>query len=46
LLVTRWGRSWNFTKFLVDRDGNVVGRCESTVSPDALRPELAKLAGD
>jgi glutathione peroxidase len=31
---------WNFTKFLVDRDGNVVGRYESTVTPEELRPEL------
>jgi glutathione peroxidase len=26
--------SWNFTKFLVDRAGNVVGRYESRVRPD------------
>jgi glutathione peroxidase len=29
---------WNFTKFLVDRDGNVVQRFESAVTPDS--PEL------
>jgi glutathione peroxidase len=34
---------WNFTKFLVDRDGHVTGRFESTVTPDELRPELDKL---
>jgi len=34
---------WNFTKFLVDRDGRVTGRYESTVTPDELRPELDKL---
>ena len=26
---------WNFTKFLVDRDGNVVQRFESAVTPDS-----------
>jgi glutathione peroxidase len=36
---------WNFTKFLIDRDGNVTGRYESTVTPDELRPELDKLLG-
>jgi glutathione peroxidase len=36
---------WNFTKFLVDRQGSVVGRYESTVTPDELRPELDKLLG-
>jgi glutathione peroxidase len=36
---------WNFTKFLVDRQGNVAGRYESTVTPDELRPELDKLLG-
>ncbi|MBV9769379.1 MAG: glutathione peroxidase [Bryobacterales bacterium] len=30
---------WNFTKFLVDRDGKVVARFEPDVTPDA--PELA-----
>jgi glutathione peroxidase len=34
---------WNFTKFLVDRDGKVVGRYESTVTPEELRPELDTL---
>jgi glutathione peroxidase len=30
---------WNFTKFLVDRDGKVVERFEPDVTPDS--PELA-----
>lgn len=30
---------WNFTKFLVDREGKVIGRFEPDVMPDA--PELA-----
>jgi glutathione peroxidase len=34
---------WNFTKFLVDRDGSVVGRYEPPVTPEELRPELDKL---
>ena len=30
---------WNFTKFLVDREGNVVRRFEPTASiPDVVRP--------
>ena len=31
---------WNFTKFLIDRDGNVVRRYESTVTPEEIRPDL------
>lgn len=31
---------WNFTKFLVDRDGSVVGRYESPVTPEELRPAV------
>ena len=27
---------WNFTKFLVDREGNVVGRYEPTTTPEKL----------
>jgi glutathione peroxidase len=27
---------WNFTKFLVDRNGRVVARFESPVKPDSL----------
>jgi len=34
---------WNFTKFLVDREGNVVERFASKVTPDKLSPEIAKL---
>jgi glutathione peroxidase len=36
---------WNFTKFLVDRDGTVVGRYEPTVEPDAVAAEIEKLLG-
>ena len=34
---------WNFTKFLVDRAGKVVGRYASTVSPNALTRDIEKL---
>jgi glutathione peroxidase len=31
---------WNFTKFLVDRDGNVVKRFETSAEPETLAPEI------
>ena len=31
---------WNFTKFLVDRSGNVVGRYAPTATPEAIRKEI------
>lgn len=34
---------WNFTKFLVDRDGNVVARYAPTKTPKALESEIEKL---
>ena len=34
---------WNFTKFLVDRDGNVVERFAPTVTPEKLEEKVAKL---
>jgi len=34
---------WNFTKFLVDRDGNVVGRYASADVPEKLDEAIAKL---
>lgn len=34
---------WNFTKFLVDRQGNVVKRYAPTVSPSAIGPDIEKL---
>ena len=30
------GIKWNFTKFLIDRDGKVIGRYAPTVKPEAL----------
>lgn len=33
---------WNFTKFLIDREGNVVARFEPTFSMDAVRESVLK----
>ncbi|MFV0576813.1 MAG: glutathione peroxidase [Vibrio sp.] len=35
--------NWNFTKFLVDKDGNVVERFSPTYSADELVPEVEAL---
>jgi glutathione peroxidase len=34
---------WNFTKFVIGRDGEVAGRFPSTATPAALESELEKL---
>jgi glutathione peroxidase len=34
---------WNFTKFLVARDGTVAARYAPTTTPDGLAPEVEKL---
>ncbi|WPC44350.1 glutathione peroxidase [Clostridium sp. JS66] len=34
---------WNFTKFLIDREGNVVGRFEPTTEPLDMISEIEKL---
>ena len=34
---------WNFTKFLIDRDGNVVKRFHPTTTPEAIDAEIAPL---
>ena len=34
---------WNFTKFLVDRDGNVVGRFGSTTTPEKIEAKIKEL---
>ena len=34
---------WNFTKFLVDRNGNVVNRYEPTVEPKKIVEDIEKL---
>jgi len=34
---------WNFTKFLISRDGNVVKRYAPTVKPEAIKEDIFKL---
>jgi len=34
---------WNFEKFLVDKNGNVVNRWASTTTPEAIDKEIEKL---
>ena len=34
---------WNFTKFLVDREGNVVERFESTIDPKKIDDKIADI---
>ncbi len=34
---------WNFTKFLVDREGNVVERYAPTVTPERMEPKIKEL---
>jgi len=36
---------WNFTKFLVGRDGKVIGRFAPTVKPEALTARIEALLG-
>lgn len=39
------GIKWNFTKFLVGRDGTVLKRFGSNATPESLRPEIEKALG-
>lgn len=34
---------WNFTKFLIDRDGRVVGRFAPTTKPEELKSHIERL---
>lgn len=34
---------WNYTKFLIDRDGNVVRRFAPTVTPSAIEDDIKSL---
>ena len=34
---------WNFTKFLIDKEGNVVSRFGPTVTPEEIAPHIEKL---
>lgn len=36
---------WNFTKFLIDKDGNPVARYAPTDKPESLSPAIEKLLG-
>jgi glutathione peroxidase len=40
------GIKWNFTKFLVDRNGNVVARHGPQVKPEALERDIEKLLAE
>jgi len=37
------GIKWNFTKFLIDRDGRVFSRYAPTTKPEAIRGEIEEL---
>jgi glutathione peroxidase len=37
------GIKWNFTKFLIDRDGDAVERYAPTTKPDAIEADIVKL---
>jgi glutathione peroxidase len=37
---------WNFTKFLIDREGDVVARYAPTDSPESLRGDIEKVLRD
>ena len=37
------GIKWNFTKFLIDKDGNVVERFEPTTTPKSIAKDIEKL---
>ncbi len=34
---------WNFTKFVIDREGNIVGRFDSKITPAELDSQIAEL---
>lgn len=36
---------WNFTKFLIDSEGNIVDRFAPTTSPNKIRKDVEKLLG-
>lgn len=39
------GIKWNFTKFLIDRDGNVVRRYSPMTAPSKIENEIKRLLG-
>ncbi|MDF0542802.1 glutathione peroxidase [Sphingobium sp. H39-3-25] len=40
------GIKWNFTKFLVDREGRVIDRFAPTMKPEALKTRIEALLAD
>ncbi|PYI51792.1 glutathione peroxidase [Paenibacillus flagellatus] len=40
------GVKWNFSKFLIGRDGRVAGRYETTTEPDDIEPAIRSLLAD
>lgn len=44
-LLGTTGIKWNFTKFLVDRTGDVVGRFAPTTKPEELEDKIVELLG-
>ncbi len=34
---------WNFTKFLLDREGKVIKRYATTTTPQKIEPDIQKL---
>lgn len=42
-LLGSQGIKWNFTKFLIDKDGRVVERFAPTDKPESLKPAIEKL---
>ena len=39
------GIKWNFTKFLIDRNGRIFSRYAPTTKPEAIRGEIEELLG-
>lgn len=37
------GIKWNFTKFLINREGNVIQRFAPTTTPEKISPEIEKI---
>lgn len=44
-LLDRGRIKWNFTKFLADRDGNIVARFAPATEPRTLAPAIERLLG-
>lgn len=42
-LYSMQGIKWNFTKFLVDKNGKVIERYAPTTNPDSIEDDIKKL---